>query len=105
MNNCAKPRLHWLGRWCLIFEQIQARTVRLRQGRLRLFLTFSATVGPTSSCMTASSIQPGFIALHSHRSEVLADTLTGWLRAHPLHPLESEVVLVQSNGMAEWIKI
>jgi len=55
--------------------------------------------------MPASSISPGFIALHSHRSEVLADTLTGWLRAHPLDPLESEVVLVQSNGMAEWIKI
>jgi exodeoxyribonuclease V gamma subunit len=55
--------------------------------------------------MPASTISPGFIALHSHRSERLADTLTGWLRAHPLHPLESEVVLVQSNGMAEWIKI
>jgi exodeoxyribonuclease V gamma subunit len=55
--------------------------------------------------MPASTLSPGFIALHSHRSEVLADTLTGWLRAHPLHPLESEVVLVQSNGMAEWIKI
>ena len=55
--------------------------------------------------MPASSISPGFIALHSHRSEVLANTLTGWLRTHPLLPLESEVVLVQSNGMAEWIKI
>jgi exodeoxyribonuclease V gamma subunit len=55
--------------------------------------------------MPASSISSGFIALHSHRSEVLADTLTAWLRAHPLLPLESEVVLVQSNGMAEWIKI
>jgi exodeoxyribonuclease V gamma subunit len=55
--------------------------------------------------MPASSISPGFIALHSHRAEVLADTLTGWLRTHPLQPLESEVVLVQSNGMAEWIKI
>jgi exodeoxyribonuclease V gamma subunit len=55
--------------------------------------------------MPASSISPGFITLHSHRSEVLADTLTAWLRAHPLLPLESEVVLVQSNGMAEWIKI
>ena len=55
--------------------------------------------------MPASSISPGFIALHSHRSEVLADTLTTWLRTHPLLPLESEVVLVQSNGMAEWIKI
>ncbi|MDP4921938.1 MAG: exodeoxyribonuclease V subunit gamma [Limnohabitans sp.] len=50
-------------------------------------------------------MSPGFIALHSHRSEVLADTLTAWLRTHPLLPLESEVVLVQSNGMAEWIKI
>jgi len=55
--------------------------------------------------MPVSPISPGFIALHSHRSEMLADTLTGWLRAHPLDPLESEVVLVQSNGMAEWIKI
>ncbi len=55
--------------------------------------------------MPASAISPGFIALHSHRAELLADTLTGWLGAHPLHPLESEVVLVQSNGMAEWIKI
>lgn len=55
--------------------------------------------------MPASAIAPGFIALHSHRAEVLADTLTGWLRARPLAPLESEVVLVQSNGMAEWIKI
>ncbi|MBD8049215.1 exodeoxyribonuclease V subunit gamma [Limnohabitans radicicola] len=55
--------------------------------------------------MPASTISPGFIALHSHRAEVLADTLTGWLRTHPLLPLESEVVLVQSNGMAEWIKI
>ena len=55
--------------------------------------------------MLVSTISPGFIALHSHRSERLADTLTGWLRAHPLDPLESEVVLVQSNGMAEWIKI
>jgi exodeoxyribonuclease V gamma subunit len=55
--------------------------------------------------MPASPILPGFIALHSHRSEVLAQVLTGWLHQHPLSPLESEVVLVQSNGMAEWIKI
>jgi len=55
--------------------------------------------------MSTASISPGFIALHSHRSELLADVLTGWLREHPLAPLESEVVLVQSNGMAEWIKI
>ncbi len=55
--------------------------------------------------MPAATLSPGFIALHSHRAEVLADLLAGWLRERPLLPLESEVVLVQSNGMAEWIKI
>jgi len=55
--------------------------------------------------MTTSSIVPGFLALHSHRSEVLAETLSAWLMRQPLAPLEQEVVLVQSNGMAEWIKM
>jgi exodeoxyribonuclease V gamma subunit len=55
--------------------------------------------------MPTSLIAPGFLALHSHRSEVLAETLSGWLARQPLAPLEQEVVLVQSNGMAEWIKM
>ena len=55
--------------------------------------------------MTPTPIPPGFIALHSHRSEVLAETLSAWLARQPLAPLEPEVVLVQSNGMAEWIKM
>ena len=55
--------------------------------------------------MPDPSIPPGFIALHSHRAERLAEVLTSWLQAHPLAPLENEVVLVQSNGMAEWFKI
>ncbi|WP_300708106.1 exodeoxyribonuclease V subunit gamma [Limnohabitans sp.] len=55
--------------------------------------------------MSVSAIPSGFIALHSHRSEVLAETLSGWLSRQPLGPLEPEVVLVQSNGMAEWIKM
>ena len=55
--------------------------------------------------MPEPTLTPGLIALHSHRAERLADTLGAWLRAHPLQPLESEVVLVQSNGMAEWVKM
>ena len=55
--------------------------------------------------MPLSLIVPGFLALHSHRSEVLAETLSAWLTRQPLAPLEQEVVLVQSNGMAEWIKM
>jgi exodeoxyribonuclease V gamma subunit len=51
------------------------------------------------------SIQPGFIALHGNRAEDLAQTVLDWLRLSPLDPLEEEVVLVQSNGMAEWFKM
>lgn len=54
--------------------------------------------------MTDHEIRPGFIVLHSHRLEHLRDVLVHWLRAYPLGPLENEVVLVQSNGMAQWLK-
>ena len=53
----------------------------------------------------ADPITPGFIVLHGNRSEVLLDTLVAWLARHPLGPLEDEVVLVQSSGMAEWVKM
>lgn len=51
------------------------------------------------------TIPPGFVALHGNRAEDLATTVVGWLRANPLGPLEEEIVLVQSNGMAEWFKM
>jgi exodeoxyribonuclease V gamma subunit len=50
-------------------------------------------------------LQPGLLVLHGNRAELLADALVAWLRGHPLAPLEEEVVLVQSNGMAEWLKM
>lgn len=53
----------------------------------------------------ASSIRPGFITLHGNQSEWLAQTVMHWLQNTPLDPLEQEVVLVQSNGMAEWFKM
>lgn len=52
-----------------------------------------------------SSLTPGFMALHGNRLEDLAATVQGWLARHPLRPLEEEVILVQSNGMAEWLKM
>jgi exodeoxyribonuclease V gamma subunit len=51
------------------------------------------------------SIQPGILAFHSNRSENLAEVVISWLQRHPLSPLEEEVILVQSNGMAEWVKM
>ena len=55
--------------------------------------------------MASSHISPGFIALHSNRAESLAEAVMGWLQRHPLDPLESETLLVQSNGVAEWLKM
>ena len=51
------------------------------------------------------TIEPGLIALHGNRTETLTDTVFAWLQQQPLAPLEDEVILVQSNGMAEWFKM
>ena len=45
------------------------------------------------------------IALQGNRAEALAETVFAWLERHPLGALETEVVLVQSNGVAEWFKM
>jgi exodeoxyribonuclease V gamma subunit len=37
--------------------------------------------------------------------EQLRAAVFQWLRNHPLAPLESDIFLVQSNGVAEWLKI
>lgn len=63
-----------------------------------------STPADTVSLPTAP-LPTGFIALHGNRTETLLDTVAGWLAAHPLAPLEPEIVLVQSNGMAEWVKM
>ncbi|UGQ49001.1 exodeoxyribonuclease V subunit gamma [Massilia endophytica] len=53
----------------------------------------------------ASSIAPGLIILHGNQLEQLRAAVFQWLAAHPLGPLETERILVQSNGVAEWLKI
>ena len=63
---------------------------------------------PLTSSMHISmrtEIQPGLLAIHGNRSEQLADAVLAWLQRHPLAPLEEEVILVQSAGMAEWLKM
>ena len=47
----------------------------------------------------------GFIVIHGNQSETLRDLLCDWMRAHPLAPLENEVILVQSNGIAQWLTL
>ena len=50
-------------------------------------------------------LKPGFLAFHGNRSEQLAEVVIGWIQRNPLSPIEEEVILVQSNGMAEWVKM
>ncbi len=52
-----------------------------------------------------SPITPGLLILHGNQLEQLRAAVFGWLRANPLAPLEAETILVQSNGVAEWLKI
>ena len=47
----------------------------------------------------------GFIVLHGNRLEDLRDVVIGWLRERPLPPWQDETILVQSNGIAQWLKI
>ena len=50
-------------------------------------------------------ITPGLLVLHGNRAELLGETVFEWLRRHPLGALEEEIFLVQSNGVAEWLKM
>ena len=52
-----------------------------------------------------ADIAPGLLVLHGNRAELLGDAVFAWLRRQPLAPLEQEVFLVQSNGVAEWLKM
>jgi exodeoxyribonuclease V gamma subunit len=52
-----------------------------------------------------TEIQPGLLVLQGNRAELLAEALFEWVRRNPLQPLEEEIFLVQSNGMAEWLKM
>lgn len=47
----------------------------------------------------------GFMLIQGNRLEALRGLMVAWMRRHPLHPLENDVVLVQSNGIAQWLKL
>lgn len=50
-------------------------------------------------------LTPGLMVVHGNRLEDLRELAVAWMRRHPLAPLENEVVLVQSNGIAQWLKL
>ena len=52
-----------------------------------------------------TELPPGFSVIHSNRMEDLRKLAVQWVKKHPLAPLENEVFIVQSNGMAQWLKL
>ncbi len=50
-------------------------------------------------------LHTGLTLIQGNRPEALRDVLVGWMKTHPLAPLESETILVQSNGIAQWLKL
>ncbi|BBO87164.1 exodeoxyribonuclease V subunit gamma [Desulfosarcina ovata] len=47
----------------------------------------------------------GLSIIHSNHLEDLRQVAVRWICSHPLKPLENEIFLVQSNGMAQWLKL
>lgn len=56
-------------------------------------------------CLNPNSLSPGLMLVHGNRSERLRDLLVEWMKRYPLAPLENETILVQSNGIAQWLKL
>ncbi len=55
--------------------------------------------------MAATPLNTGLAVIHANQLEQLRALVVDWMRAHPLAPLENEVVLVQSNGISQWLKL
>ncbi len=53
----------------------------------------------------SDTLTPGLLVVHGNHPEALRTLMLQWLAAHPLPPLAHETVLVQSNGVAQWLKL
>jgi exodeoxyribonuclease V gamma subunit len=53
----------------------------------------------------STGLTPGFMVVHGNHPETLRDLVRDWMRRHPLAPLEDECILVQSNGVAQWLRL
>ncbi len=50
-------------------------------------------------------LPPGFSIIHANHLEDLRQVAVQWIARHPLMPLENEVFIVHSHGMAQWLKL
>ncbi len=50
-------------------------------------------------------LSTGLAIIHGNRLEALRELLVYWMRTNPLGVLENETILVQSNGIAQWLQL
>ncbi len=50
-------------------------------------------------------LSTGLAIIHGNRLEALRELLVYWMRSNPLGVLENETILVQSNGIAQWLQL
>ena len=55
--------------------------------------------------LTPQPLPAGLMLVHGNQPERLRDLMIQWIKQYPLAPLENEVILVQSNGIAQWLKL
>jgi exodeoxyribonuclease V gamma subunit len=53
----------------------------------------------------AASLNAGFMVVQSNSLDELRSLVISVMRNYPLAPLENEIALVQSNGIAQWLKL
>lgn len=58
-----------------------------------------------AAASTQTPISPGFHAVHANHLEDLRRAVVFICQQSPLPPLQSETFLVQSNGIAQWLKL
>jgi exodeoxyribonuclease V gamma subunit len=55
--------------------------------------------------LTLPPLTPGLMLVHGNQPEMLRELVVEWMKRYPLAPLENEIILVQSNGIAQWLKL
>ncbi|RMS46685.1 Exodeoxyribonuclease V subunit gamma, partial [Pseudomonas coronafaciens pv. garcae] len=58
-----------------------------------------------ASMSVTTSLSAGFMVVQGNRPDELRSLVVSWMRRYPLAPLENEIALVQSNGIAQWLKL
>jgi len=55
--------------------------------------------------LSARELPTGLMLVHGNQPGRLRDLIVQWIGQNPVAPLEKEVMLVQSNGIAQWLKL